>query len=158
MEGNGKLVLKGINELEVVGRSEDVYFVQGFLSHHDIKVRRAARITIATLKPEEATFCLINLIDKLDSHEKKCLYKSLKKLSVNQLPDFSVYFDCCSESAICFSIDMAAKFNQTEAIQQIRNFIFHHSKEVSHSAIEALKSLQYGNDWISETMIYKKCL
>lgn len=142
MQGNYAIVIQGIQELAQMKRHEDVESIIGFLDHYHRLVRMETRVALVSLTPEDPLMCMKTMKDKLTKWEEILIYNKLRALSPEQVPAFKTYFHHQNPTVVCYSINMAARFLQYDAIDLITKLIFHKDVSISWQAVNALKLLQ----------------
>ncbi|MEO9851343.1 MAG: hypothetical protein ABJH72_11500 [Reichenbachiella sp.] len=142
MQGNYAIVIQGIQELAEMKRHEDIESIIGFLDHYHRLVRLETRVALVRLIPEDPLMCMKFMKDILTKWEEILIYNKLRSLSPEQIPTFKAYFSHTNSTVVCYSINMAARFLQYDAIDLITRLIFHENTAICWQAVNALKLLQ----------------
>lgn len=142
MQGNYAEVIQGIQELAEMKRHQNIESVIGFLDHYHPLVRLETRVALVRLVPEDPLHALKFMRDRLTRWEEILIYNKLKSLAPEQIPPFKTYFSHPDPRVVCYSINMAARFLQYDAIEQITGLIFHKNTDISWQAVNALKLLE----------------
>jgi len=135
-------VVKGIRELATMKQYRAVRSINGFLSHYHPEVRLEAQIAIMNLTGEGTVPGYYNRHHELTRWQMIKTYGQLKKLNLKTIPNFGDYFKHPRNSVVIFSIRMAAKFGQLEALHNLGKLLDHQSESICIEAVNAIKHME----------------